>query len=110
MTSDLASSLWHDTCREQILAPQLTEEVTADLVVIGGGYTGCAAALKAAGLGADVRLIEAGSFGSGGSGRNVGLANAGLWLPPRISTPKSARQLGAACPTCSPGRRIWSMT
>ncbi|MDE4097206.1 NAD(P)/FAD-dependent oxidoreductase [Phaeobacter gallaeciensis] len=82
MTSDLASSLWHDTCREQILAPQLTEEVTADLVVIGGGYTGCAAALKAAGLGADVRLIEAGSFGSGGSGRNVGLANAGLWLPP----------------------------
>lgn len=82
LTSDLSSSLWHDTCREQVSAPPLSEDVSADLVVIGGGYTGCSAALEAAAMGAEVRLIEAGSFGGGGSGRNVGLANAGLWLPP----------------------------
>ncbi|KIC15837.1 NAD(P)/FAD-dependent oxidoreductase, partial [Leisingera sp. ANG-Vp] len=62
--------------------PELTGEAEADLVVIGGGYTGCSAALKAAELGASARLIEADEIGSGGSGRNVGLANAGLRLPP----------------------------
>ncbi|MBY6058544.1 NAD(P)/FAD-dependent oxidoreductase [Leisingera daeponensis] len=82
MTSDLASCLWHQTCQENPAFPDLAGEAEADLVVIGGGYTGCSAALKAAGLGASVRLIEAEDIGSGGSGRNVGLANAGLWLPP----------------------------
>ncbi|UWQ81396.1 FAD-binding oxidoreductase (plasmid) [Leisingera sp. S132] len=82
MTSDLASGLWHQTCQENPAFPELIGEVTADLVVIGGGYTGCAAALKAAELGASAILIEAEEIGSGGSGRNVGLANAGLWLPP----------------------------
>ena len=82
MTSELASSLWHQTCQETPTFPELTEEVEADLVVIGGGYTGCSAALKAAELGASVHLIEAEVIGSGGSGRNVGLMNAGLWLPP----------------------------
>ncbi|WP_264214465.1 NAD(P)/FAD-dependent oxidoreductase [Leisingera thetidis] len=82
MTSDLASSLWHQTCRENPAFPDFSGEAAADLVVIGGGYTGCSAALRAAELGATVRLIEAEEIGSGGSGRNVGLANAGLWLPP----------------------------
>lgn len=82
MTSDLASCLWHQTCQENTTFPELSGEVETDLVVIGGGYTGCAAALKAAELGASVHLIEAAEIGFGGSGRNVGLANAGLWLPP----------------------------
>lgn len=82
LTSDLTSSLWHDTCRERFSAPALSGDVTADLVVIGGGFTGCSAALTAATEGATVQLLEAGPIGNGGSGRNVGLANAGLWLPP----------------------------
>lgn len=82
MTSDLTDSLWHDTCLEQVSAPELIGDVSADLVVIGGGYTGLSAALHAAIDGADVCLIEADEFGAGGSGRNVGLVNAGLWLPP----------------------------
>lgn len=82
LTSDLASSLWHQTCQENPAFPEFSGEAAADLVVIGGGYTGCAAALKAAEFGASVRLIEADVIGCGGSGRNVGLANAGLWLPP----------------------------
>jgi len=50
--------------------------------VIGGGYTGLSAALAAAEHGADVVLLEGARVGHGGSGRNVGLVNAGLWLPP----------------------------
>ena len=82
LTSDLSSSLWHQTCQENPASSVLTGEVTVDLVVIGGGYTGCSAALKAAEMGASVCLVEAEVFGHGGSGRNVGLVNAGLWLPP----------------------------
>ena len=80
--SDTTRNLWHLTSAEQVTAPPLAGDVTADLVVIGGGYTGLSAALHAAEQGADVRLVEAEMPGHGGSGRNVGLANAGLWLPP----------------------------
>ncbi len=75
-------SLWQKTCRERVESAVLTETLTVDLAVIGGGYTGCAAALTAARAGASVCLLEAQEIGHGGSGRNVGLANAGLWLPP----------------------------
>lgn len=95
MTSDLSSSLWHTTCQETPTSSALTEEVSADLVVVGGGYTGCAAALRAAELGASVCLVEAESFGYGGSGRNVGLANAGLWLPPEDINARLGAQAGA---------------
>lgn len=82
MTSKLSDSLWHDTCCEAVTAPKIDGIRQADLVVVGGGYTGVSAALFAANAGAKVCLVEAGEIGSGGSGRNVGLCNAGLWLPP----------------------------
>lgn len=63
-------------------APALAADCATDLLVIGGGFTGCAAALTAAESGADVMVVEAAIIGHGGSGRNVGLVNAGLWLPP----------------------------
>ncbi|WOH59947.1 FAD-binding oxidoreductase [Bradyrhizobium sp. BWC-3-1] len=66
-------------------APQtapLTDEIAADIVVIGGGYTGLSAALHLAEGGARVALLEASEIGFGGSGRNVGLVNAGMWLMP----------------------------
>ena len=63
-------------------ARPLTRDLAVDLAVIGGGFTGCAAALYAAQSGASVCLLEAETIGHGGSGRNVGLVNAGLWLPP----------------------------
>jgi len=77
-----AQNLWHVTASEAIKAEPLTSEVTADLIIIGGGFTGCSAALHAAELGARVVLLEAHVVGHGASGRNVGLVNAGLWTPP----------------------------
>jgi glycine/D-amino acid oxidase-like deaminating enzyme len=76
------SNLWHRSGGEPISAPPLTGDAVADAVVIGGGFTGCSAALHMAEAGARVVLLEAGAVGDGGSGRNVGLVNAGLWLEP----------------------------
>ncbi|MEM7090886.1 MAG: FAD-binding oxidoreductase [Pseudomonadota bacterium] len=75
-------SFWRDTCGETPLGSALSSDLSVDLAVIGGGYTGCSAALHAAQAGASVCLLEAQEIGYGGSGRNVGLVNAGLWLPP----------------------------
>jgi len=80
--SSPSGNLWQASSREAVEAPPLDGDTTADLVIVGGGFTGCAAALRAAELGARVVLIEAEGIGHGGSGRNVGLVNAGLWLPP----------------------------
>lgn len=80
MTQD--RTLWQDSARETVSAQAFEGGPAVDLAVIGGGFTGCAAALEAARQGASVALFEAGAIGDGGSGRNVGLVNAGLWLPP----------------------------
>ncbi|WP_334193080.1 NAD(P)/FAD-dependent oxidoreductase [Pararhodobacter sp.] len=66
-------------------APALTPvagDTTADIAVVGAGYTGLSAALTAAESGARVVVLEAQGIGAGGSGRNVGLVNAGLWIMP----------------------------
>jgi gamma-glutamylputrescine oxidase len=53
-------------------APKLEGEQRADIVVIGGGYTGLHAALNAAERGYSVILLDAGRIGWGASGRNGG--------------------------------------
>ncbi len=53
-------------------APRLEGDIEADVVVIGGGYTGLHAALNAAERGYSVVLLEAGRIGWGASGRNGG--------------------------------------
>lgn len=82
MSAYVERNLWQKTTPESFTAAPLDGEVRADLVIVGGGMTGCSAALYAAGEGMDVRLLEAEQVGHGGSGRNVGLVNAGLWMPP----------------------------
>ena len=79
-------NLWQVTSEEQVSAPRLDKDCRVDLAIIGGGFTGCSAALEAASQGASVCLVEAQEIGHGGSGRNVGLVNAGLWLPPEAIT------------------------
>ncbi|GAM97063.1 oxidoreductase [alpha proteobacterium U9-1i] len=55
-------------------APKLEGEAKADVVVIGGGYTGLHAALECRERGFSVALVEAGRIGWGASGRNGGQA------------------------------------
>lgn len=88
------SSLWHASCAESFEAAPLDGSIEADLVVIGGGYTGVAAALTAADAGLSVVLLEGETIGHGGSGRNVGLCNAGLWLPPEEINARLGDQVG----------------
>ena len=76
-------NLWRNSAKEDFQADVFAEETSVDLCILGGGFTGCAAALTAARDGASVLLLEAETIGHGGSGRNVGLVNAGLWLPPQ---------------------------
>jgi gamma-glutamylputrescine oxidase len=69
------------------LARPLTEvsagilEGPVDVVVVGGGVTGCSAALTLARGGLRVRLIEGREIAGGASGRNGGFALRGL-MPP----------------------------
>lgn len=75
-------NLWQESAAETFQAPGFQGELGVDLVIVGGGFTGLSAALAAAGQGAEVAVLEANTVGHGGSGRNVGLVNAGLWLAP----------------------------
>lgn len=55
-------------------APKLEGNAQADVVIIGGGYTGLHAALECRERGFSVILLEAGRIGWGASGRNGGQA------------------------------------
>jgi len=90
-------NLWRASSRTRIETTALDEDISVDLAIIGGGFTGLSAALEAARRGARVALFERASIGHGGSGRNVGLVNAGLWLPPE----DVVREMGDAA-----GRRL----
>ncbi len=58
--------------------PVLEGEVRADVCVIGGGVTGCSAALHLAERGYSVVVLEAGEIGHGASGRSGGQILPGL--------------------------------
>ncbi len=87
-----AVSLWDASAEEADPSSPLDGDAKADLAIVGGGFTGLSTALHAAERGLDCILLEAKRLGQGGSGRNVGLVNAGLWLPPQ----DVGRRLGAA--------------
>lgn len=57
--------------------PELDESLSADVCVIGGGFTGLSAALNLAEQGLDVVLLEAERIGFGASGRCGGLIGSG---------------------------------
>ena len=81
--------------------PPLAGEVRADVCVIGGGVTGCSAALHLAERGYSVVLLEASEIGHGASGRSGGQILPGLGTD--IATVERALGLSAA-------RDIWAMS
>ncbi|MGY5809634.1 NAD(P)/FAD-dependent oxidoreductase [Rhizobium sp. LEGMi198b] len=74
--------LWEKTAPPPPATGPLAGDVSADVVVVGGGYTGLSSALHLAEAGTKVVLLEANEIGFGGAGRNVGLINAGMWVMP----------------------------
>ena len=67
---------WHETASERPPIEALCGQTSADVAVIGGGYTGLWTAihLKEAEPALDVVVLEAASVGHGASGRNGGFA------------------------------------
>ena len=71
-------SYWHDTAPKFAGACSGPVEGHYDVAVIGGGFTGLAAARQLAKSGARVAVLEANHIGWGASGRNGGHLNNGL--------------------------------
>src|SRR5688500_9650793 len=66
---------------------------SADVVVVGGGYTGLAAARKLAESGSKVVLLEARTLGWGASTRNGGIAHPGYKWGPASMVKRYGREL-----------------
>ncbi|GHF57001.1 NAD(P)/FAD-dependent oxidoreductase [Seohaeicola zhoushanensis] len=91
----IADSLWSATANPAPDCPPLVTETDADVVVIGGGYTGLSAALRLAEAGRSVALLEAESPGWGASGRNGGQVNPGLKEDPEAIEARFGAEMGA---------------
>jgi len=65
-------SYYAATAREQTAYPALVGEHDCDVAIVGGGFTGVAAALRLSELGYSVGLVESARIGWGASGRNGG--------------------------------------
>ena len=68
----------------------------ADVVVVGGGYTGVAAARRLAQGGAKVTLLEANNLGWGASTRNGGIIHPGYKWGPRALVNRYGDEVGRA--------------
>jgi gamma-glutamylputrescine oxidase len=70
-------SWYEETAGERPAHPALDGDRRADVVIVGGGYTGLSAAAHLASAGIEVTLVEARRFGDGASGRNGGQLGTG---------------------------------
>lgn len=74
--------LWEHSAPPAPVTEALAGDIRASVVVVGAGYTGLSTALHLSEQGIGVVVLEANEIGFGGSGRNVGLVNAGMWVMP----------------------------
>lgn len=87
---DGAPSLWRATADALRPLPPLGGDAQADVVIIGGGYTGLSAAHHLAACGLEPIVLEANQPGWGASGRNGGVVTAKF----RLSFPAIAAAHG----------------
>jgi glycine/D-amino acid oxidase-like deaminating enzyme len=90
----LADSLWGATAVAAQPAPVLRGAHEADVVVVGGGYSGLSAAIALAERGRSVCVLEAGEAGFGASGRNGGQVIPGLRHVPEELVAAYGRERG----------------
>jgi glycine/D-amino acid oxidase-like deaminating enzyme len=74
LPKDPGPAAWNSILPRATEYPQLNEDITADWVVVGGGFTGLAAARRLSQLVGDesIVLLEASSLANGPAGRNSG--------------------------------------
>ena len=71
-TNEHAPSYYAASANWQTDYPKLEEDISADVVIVGGGFSGVATAVELCERGCKVALIEANRIGWGASGRNGG--------------------------------------
>jgi gamma-glutamylputrescine oxidase len=94
----MAESYWLQEPAEPLVC--VARDGHPDVVVIGGGVTGCSCALTLAEAGRHVRLFEARRVAWGASGRSGGFALRGLAIP----YPEARERFGDAAP------ELWRFT
>lgn len=75
--SEHTLSWYAASTQPQLTFPVLKGEISTDVCIIGGGYTGLSAAVHLRKLGFEVALLEANRVGWGASGRNGGHVGTG---------------------------------
>ena len=83
MSDSIVSSLWKETAVKAPELNPLTGDISADVTIVGAGFTGLRAALELAQRGVDVVVLDSHEPGWGASGRNGGQVN-----PMAHSTPE----------------------
>jgi glycine/D-amino acid oxidase-like deaminating enzyme len=96
-------SIWTATAGPAPDCPPLGGDRRADVVVVGGGFTGLSAALHLAERGAEVVLLEAVEPGFGASGRNGGQVIPGLKIDPDEMIQRFGAERGARLAEVSGG-------
>lgn len=93
-TAPLPPSLYADTAIPPVDLDPLTGDATAEVAIVGGGFTGLSTALHLAEQGVSCIVLEANEPGWGASGRNGGQVNPGLKHEPDALEERFGADLG----------------
>ena len=78
MSEPRCASYYTASIHQESDYPRLEGEVTVDVAIVGGGFTGVATAVELAERGYRVAIVEANKIGWGASGRNGGQVTGSL--------------------------------